>query len=540
MNESIEQPATKRKRLSYACNHCREKKTRCDEDQPCRNCRLAGVECVTTDKRRDGIRVEHRRRQELDGRSPSGPIERARAPQPAAVVSPMPQGRTPRTPESHVSTVAPASTQDRPRIWSQCWGPEGWKTGRLPMMPRFVGSSMLELMTAWLDMAFYRLRGTQTHVVSPLLNRSFAAAILEQAPELPDQSLIRVYTDSYWNTLHRIFPFLDRTTAEPVYNTYSNTALDAPSRALKYLIVTAGLLTMPPSDDSRALVSSYISYCNSLLGHIVARRDLQSVQVILLFSIVLRSCDKIAWAWDVLTMGVSLAQSIGINQGIQSPNEPSASASPGFQTWWCMYVFERVLALECGRPSTIWDRQLSGTLASTPQMDPENGTDLQLRNALISLANMLHEMQERSARAWRREEWMPQSVEQAIEDKLQTGGELHMLLSDWQDSLPAAYRYMFQLFLFFLTGSNNFDRPGSTSNLAFSSEPQGAFLSYYYNLGFVGYVCLWGMLLINKQGDSSQQINPIGPKRRTPRDGQQICYWQTLAPPSIIRASNRH
>lgn len=37
---------------------------------------------------------------------------------------------------------------------------------------------------------------------------------------------------------------------------------------------------------------------------------------------------------------------------------------------------------------------------------------------------------------------MPQSVEQAIEDKLRTGGELQILLSEWQDSLPPAFRYV--------------------------------------------------------------------------------------------------
>ncbi|KAJ5728077.1 hypothetical protein N7493_004407 [Penicillium malachiteum] len=468
---TLDQPPPKRKRLSYACNYCREKKTRCDEEQPCRNCHLADVECVTTDKRRDGQRVENRRRQESHGRSQSATLLRAQLPPSGGAVSSA-QSQTPRTPESHASSVVP-TTRERPRIWSQCWGPEGWKTGRLPMMPRFVGSSVLELMTAWLDMAFYRIRGAQARAVSPLLNQSFASVILDQPPELPDEALMQVCVENYWITLHQIFPFLDRQTVEPICNAgmernvYSNHSSDAPSRALKYLIVTTGMLTIPPSEVSRTLISSCISYCNSLLGHIVTNRSLQSVQVILLFSIVLRSCDKIAWAWDILTMGVSLAQSIGINQGSQSLSDPLTEPTPEFQTWWCIYVFERVLALECGRPSTIWDRQLSETIVLLPQTNPGSGTDPQFRNVLISLANMLHEMQERSVRAWRREEWIPQSVEQSIEDKLQTGGELHVLLSEWQDSLPAEYR------------------PGSASNLAFDSRSQSAFLSYYYNLGLL-------------------------------------------------------
>ncbi|KAJ6021568.1 hypothetical protein N7540_007072 [Penicillium herquei] len=485
---TLDQPPPKRKRLSYACNYCREKKTRCDEEQPCHNCRLADVECVTTDKRRDGIRVENRRRQESHGRSQPGTLLRAQLQLSGVALSPT-QSQTPRTPDSHASSVVP-TTREIPRIWSQCWGPEGWKTGRLPMMPRFVGSSVLELMTAWLDMAFYRIRGAQARAVSPLLNQSFASVILDQPPELPDEPLMQVCVENYWITLHQIFPFLDRSIVEPICNAdmetnaYSNHSSNAPSRALKYLIVTTGMLTIPPSEVSRTLISSYISYCNSLLGHIVTNRSLQSVQVILLFSIVLRSCDKIAWAWDILTMGVSLAQSIGINQGSPSLPEPSTEPTPEFQTWWCIYVFERVLALECGRPSTIWDRQLSETFVSPLQSNPDSGTTPQFRNVLISLANMLHEMQERSVRAWRREEWIPQSVEQSIEDKLQTGGELHVLLSEWQDSLPAAYRSESQI-PYSVPADRISYRPGSTSNLAFDSRSQCAFLSYYYNLGLL-------------------------------------------------------
>ncbi|KAJ5826200.1 hypothetical protein N7474_003338 [Penicillium riverlandense] len=476
MDEPASTSSAKRKRLSYACNYCREKKTRCDEEQPCRNCRVAGVECITTDKRRHGAPVEHRRRHDLPSAPQFGALAQSQSWNHVTTRSAPQRGqRTLRTPESHSSSIPPPSGQDRPRLWSQCWGPEGWKTGRLPMMPRFVGSSTLEFMTEWLDMAFYRLKGPKTHALAPVANRNFATFISAQAPELPTSETRQACLDNYWNTLHQIFPFLDRDTLEPICNADPHNpqdismhhVSDAPIQALRYLIVTSGLLTMPASEASRVMISSYISYCNSLLGHIVASCRLESVQAILLFVIVLRNCDKIAWAWDILTMGVSMAQSIGINQTKSSQSSATGCEGPEYRTWWCMYVFEKFLALETSRPSTIWDRQLSETMASSVQVDSEGGPEHQFRNVLISLANMLHEMQERSARAWRREESLLQSVEQAIEDKLQTGGELILLLASWQDSLPAAYR------------------PGSTPTLQFSNGPQFAFLSFYYNLGVI-------------------------------------------------------
>ncbi|KAJ5137124.1 hypothetical protein N7448_005678 [Penicillium atrosanguineum] len=480
MTDSPAQPAAKRKRLSYACNYCREKKTRCDEEQPCRNCRLAGVQCVTTDKRRDNAPVSHRRRPDLslgsDELRPRSvwPINPADAPrrwcaQFQAGTSPLSRA-TPRTPESTLSSITPAP-QDQLRLWSQCWGKDGWRTGRLPMMPRFVGSSTVELLGEWLNMALYRLKAAKTRIIPPSINGDFASLILEHPPDLPLPPERHRAIDTFWKTLHQLFPFLGQDAAEIISaeaSTAQNLLLrkssDAPSNGMTYLIITAGLLATPSSVETRALVSSYLSYCNSLLGYILATRSLKSVQFILLLSIVLRSCDKLAWAWDVLSMGVSIAQSIGINRSSASsasniPKQPTSES----ETWWCMYVFEKILAFELGRPSVIWDRVLSET--SSASLDVPIEYKNQFQCAAISLANMLHEMQERSARAWRREEWLPQSVDQAIEEKIQTGGELVTLLDDWKKSLPPGLR--------------------STANPNLASSPQAAFLSFYYNLGFI-------------------------------------------------------
>ncbi|KAJ6127607.1 hypothetical protein N7523_003219 [Penicillium sp. IBT 18751x] len=482
MTDSPVQSGIKRKRLSYACNHCREKKTRCDEEQTCRNCRLAGVQCVTTDKRRDNAPVSHRRRhnsaldpEELKSRSvwsiPSAEGSGHQSAQLQAGASPL--GRaTPRTPESSLSSIPPAP-QDQLRLWSQCWGKEGWRTGRLPMMPRFVGSSTVELLGEWLNMALYRLKIPKSHMIPPIINGDFASLILERSPDLPPPLERRRAIDTFRKTLYQLFPFVGQDEGYFIskedftaQNLLLRKASDAPSNGMTYLIITAGLLAIPPSEETRTFVSTYLSYCNSLLGYTLATRSLKSVQFVLLFSIVLRSCDKLAWAWDVLSMGVSLAQSIGINRSSASATGDQSNRSNSERdTWWCMYVFEKTLAFELGRPSVIWDRILSETSSA----GHDNSTDPkeQFQCAAISLANMLHEMQERSARAWRREEWLPQSVDQAIEEKIQTGGELVTLLDNWKRSLPLELRL------------------GYTANPNFASSPQAAFLSFYYNLGFI-------------------------------------------------------
>ncbi|KAJ5637877.1 hypothetical protein N7490_007756 [Penicillium lividum] len=429
MSELTEPQNTKRKRLSYACNYCRSKKTRCDEKQPCHACELAGVECITTDKRRDGAPVAQRRRI-------------------GAPLSTTTQ-ITPKSPDCHSLSVP--SAEDRPRLWSQCWSRERWRTGRLPMIPHLSGGSMLELSTEWLDLAFYRLGATKITSVSPIINNQFTTLLPRCAPDLPSPEKMLNLIHSYFETLHRLFPFLNRATVEGIYDRnlaqgqepVPIRADSTPSHhALLYLITAAGMMVMPASEESQKSISSYIEYCNSLLGHLVAARSSESVQAILLFAIILRSCDRLVWAWDVLAMGVSMAQSIEVNhtchKGFDAESLIAESQKTTDQTWWCMYVFEKILAFESGRPSMIWDRGLSG--AQTRLMEnPEMSGDSEFRRASIGLANILHEIQERSARAWRREEWLPQSVDEAIEEKLQTGGQLILLLEDWQNNLPNKY-----------------------------------------------------------------------------------------------------
>jgi hypothetical protein len=314
---------------------------------------------------------------------------------------------------------------------------------------------MLELTTEWLDLAFYRLRAPRISSVSPVANVQFAAFV-PSAPALPAPEKTRCLIDLYFETLHHLFPFLSRDTVDLIYDRDLSHSPDGlsmhqasllPHQALMYLIITTGFMVGAVSEESQMQISAYVGYCNSLLGHLVAARCLESVQAIFLFAIILRSCDRLAWAWDVLAMGVSMAQSIGLNQIMKShlhPNEHDhlEIEDPGYQMWWCLYAFEKILAFESGRPSMIWDRELSGTLAEPNQGDAPINADLQFRKVSISLANVLHEIQERSARAWRREEWLPQSIEEAVEEKLRTGGELTTLLDNWRSSLPHEYRYV--------------------------------------------------------------------------------------------------
>ncbi|KAL3457259.1 hypothetical protein BJX64DRAFT_296020, partial [Aspergillus heterothallicus] len=432
----MDEQSPKRKRLSYACNHCRQKKTRCDEQQPsCRNCRIAGVECITTDKRRSGIVVSHRRRARPASTTPSA--------SPAVVV----------TPESRPSPLPPTSHY-HPPVSAQSWDRSGWRSGRLPMMPQLVGGSMFEITTEWLDLAFFRLRipapyGSSSSAVAPV-------EISDGPPQLPSPEIMGRYRGVFLETFSSLFPFFTDMDLENIETLHPQ---GPPShQALSYLVAIIGCLADSQAHLLGTTIKAYTRQCNALLGHMVAERSLRSVQAILLFAIVIRSCDEISWAWDILSLGVSMAQSIRINQ----MKSAGMAYSPGYDTWLCMYVFEKVLAFECGRASAIWDRDLSQP-THVDEDEQLDGSDSGYQKTCIGLANTLREMQDRAAGTWRREEWLPQTVEEAVEEKICVGGELSVLLNTWWKDVPSEYKL------------------GSASPSDRARAQRSAFLSFYYN-----------------------------------------------------------
>jgi hypothetical protein len=245
------------------------------------------------------------------------------------------------------------------------------------------------------------------------------------------------YKEAFFDTLGIIFPFVSEDDLRDIENI--DVATKVPSQqALSYLVAAIGCMTDPESHLMGPAINTYLQQCNTLLGHIIAERNHASVQAVLLLAIVLRSCDEISWAWDILSLGVSMAQSIRVNQVPKIPDTESATRS---RTWWCMYVFEKVLAFECGRASTIWDRDLSqqALVGETGMM---GGSDLEYQKTCIGLANTLREMQDRAAGTWRREEWLPQTVEEAVEEKIRVGGELATILNGWWKEVPSEYGYV--------------------------------------------------------------------------------------------------
>lgn len=452
-------PLLKRKRLSYACNNCRAKKTRCDEQFPsCRNCQLAGVPCITVDKRQPNAPVQQRRK---DAPPPSTGTE---APRVTALTSPDLTGVSPSlsldAPEFVIEPALSRTPSPVPR-GSHEWSTTSWETRHLPVMPTRAGSSVVQLATRWLDLALSRLRIPRSYPVRlnliPCL--SSTSTLLEYAvssvePGLPPPDELHRLTELFFKIYHPVYPFLDRQmilslfsggSDIPQHHARTHTISKVSRLMLLYLITILGSMASPLVYYQR--LNTYIAYCHTLVGHLLLHPVLESVQAFLLFSITLRLRDQLSQAWDVLTLAVSVSQTLRLadrSARLHSIHESvSDSERESMRTWWALYVYEKFLAFDSGRKSNLDDPKLScvGRQASTEALDHGEIPKLQdYQQYMTSLANVLHEMQHRSWLTWRKESLETRSDAEARASKIRAAGEIDMLLWKWQGSLPPEYQ----------------------------------------------------------------------------------------------------
>ncbi|OOQ84566.1 hypothetical protein PEBR_30048 [Penicillium brasilianum] len=477
-------PLPKRKRLSYACNYCRAKKTRCDEQFPsCRNCQLAGVSCITVNKRRPNAPVQNRRK---DLPSLKRPLE-TEAPRVTAIASPETSCVSPSSLSGPELSIAPArlrSLSPGPgSIDGHQWSTPSWDTRHLPVMPTRAGSSMVHNSTQWLDLALSRLGIPLSSFVrmdlrpclsSPSTLVGYPIPCVE--PSLPPFEELQKLTELFFKVHHPVYPFLDHhyilalldvASDEVRSDNRARTCGKVPRLMLLYLITILGYMANPQA--SHRSLSTYLAYCHTLIGHLLLEPALESVQALLLFSITLRLRDQLSQAWDVLTLAISMSHTLRLGDLSVYPQSVHQIVPDGdkdiSRTWWALYVFEKFLAFDSGRKSYIEDPKLGSLGRQDSQKLPEQAENPKVQSyeyCMTHLANVLREMQHQSWHTWRKESLEATTEEEARASKIRAAGEIDTLLCKWRRDLPPEHQI------------------GTSSAADVQLAPQWSFLSFYY------------------------------------------------------------
>lgn len=485
-------PAAKRRRINFACNYCRNRKTRCDEQKPsCMACITAGVECVTTDRRRPGVEVLRRETRRRPSRASTSSLP---TPTPSTRLHSSPisrqdvvvlgdhdddtvraeTGSSPgggfshegdlRNPPRQTATHLSGSASIRGTWPEDDAHPDGSERtkfqGKLPVFIPCRGSNSVEIIGDWLDLACRRL-GLQhrcdlppTPRKEPLLRRAMAIPSSEPC-QFPPADMARTLTTRFFDGIHVLFPLVSRDQSEEDVEM----ALELGPRAFAeargiaslaqiYSIWAIGSAVEPRLDrvfDPR----EYLDYCKTLLGSLLVVNSVENVRAIVLLAICLNTHDDYAGARNTFSIGVSMATTLGLHQlypgrrrGIQVTPDTTVDDERR-KLWLAIYAYEKLLSFELSRPSLVRDEDcfpldVQDLATNTNSEDP---ADKKAFIVIVDLARVLGEIGRKSVAVSRKEERVSGHALQAIiSEKVQTVAESTLLLTHWVETVPEEFR----------------------------------------------------------------------------------------------------
>ncbi|KDN63936.1 putative fungal specific transcription factor domain-containing protein [Colletotrichum sublineola] len=460
--------------------------TRCDEQKPsCRACIAAGIECVTTDRRRPGVEVQRRETKRPMSRasssslthslaadtSPRSPLRGTEAIDAPARSSPV--GETRRDDDDRRSVAGgvppppPTTTREPVAVIHEAEAnssqapplPPAKYQGKLPVVRASRGSNSVEILSDWLDLAARRLgiqqrRGLPSSADKLPSNRIRALLSSEPLP-FPPKDAAHQLASSFLDGVNLVYPLVHRDRFRQDLNAAleHGPATFAEARGVAalstiYLVLAVGfasdcLSELPP--DAR----DYLPYCKTLLGHLVVNNNVGNVRAIILLALCLHCYDECAAAWNTLGVGVFMAVSLGLHkprtcQGAR-PDRPNrrddfVDEEEGRRFWLAIYAFEKLLAFEMGRLSAIDDQECYPPRVDMPA---GNGTSSKEKafSVTVDLARILGEIGRKAVLISRKEDGLRDGAMQAvITEKVQTTGEAQLLLTRWGESVPDELR----------------------------------------------------------------------------------------------------
>ncbi|KAL0941671.1 fungal specific transcription factor domain-containing protein [Colletotrichum truncatum] len=507
-------PITKRRRINFACNYCRNRKTRCDEQKPsCRACIAAGIDCVTTDRRRPGIEVQRRETKRRTSRASTSSLPSS-TPGAAAGAYASPQSTreteicgssvdtatqclksSPSAADrTHDDTVkqstVPRSSTSAPTV-AQEEEPSshgnGKFQGKLPVVRPSRGSTSVEILGDWLDLAARRLnlqhrRGLPPRVNNPSANHRIRALLSSEICPFPPAGPARLLAARFFDGLNVLFPLLNHDRFQRDLDLALDlTPIDfAEARGVAvlvqmYMVWSIGFAA-GPLFQTTVEPKKYLDYCKTLLGYLITINDVDHVRATVLLAACMICYDDCAGAWNTLSIGVSMATALRL----QKPRtcvrkcqnrKPDALNDEERRIFWLgIYAFEKLLAFEMGRLSTIDDDDCYPPYVQESAALTESGASSKEKAfaVTVDLARILSEIGRKSVIVSRKEDGVTGSALQAvITEKVETTGEAQLLLTRWGESVPDELR--------------------PTSDILIGSRicPYASFISVHYNSALV-------------------------------------------------------
>ena len=266
--------------------------------------------------------------------------------------------------------------------------------------------------------------------------------MISSLPLLPPRDKVEGYTKAFFERVWPIVPVVDQASLQAEIDNvldlqskyveafYAHlTPINITNLSIIYTVVCIGI-----DETSGRLTetsTAYLTAAYGLYGHLVALPYATSVQALTLLAVALRGQSKDGQAWQVLGQAIRIAHSIGLHKPAQHQDGPLAPESSPVNSplnsriWLSCCALERLMQLECGRPSQLSDKDMEEPpVGLVPPTGPNYFT------AWISLARIMGQISDR---------FYSRRPTSSL-DLFETVQYLDGMLLDWEKSLPDGVR----------------------------------------------------------------------------------------------------
>ena len=256
---------------------------------------------------------------------------------------------------------------------------------------------------------------------------------------LPGRDTADKYCDIYFSTIHIAYPFVSRKTFQQNCDTFwQPEPLDDLSSSWLSLLLTifavgACYETLSDAEGIRITTPTHqmcFEHALALSSQNQSERSSERVTCLLAQCFYLLATSQTDRCWITLGTAIRLAQAIGLHADYSphTPDDDVEKQETRRRLWYSLYVLDRLLSLQLGRPPAIYDGHYKTTLPESSAEDGSNEYFLVMIQFSAIIGRVLDHL------------YNPGNV-QSPEDALSAMTLLNQELLQWKSDLPRKLRF---------------------------------------------------------------------------------------------------
>ena len=473
---AIEQKSRKRPRAARACESCRAKKYKCDEDYPCAQCRrlksncfYPGAELARRELRASSYVVDLERKvQELSAKVEAGPIPLNTSPPAinlgAASLPSVPRRRSVIQDNGHLTIegmLLQEQSSETPRqdvvrqdnVAGQESSAEIADVNQHTRNVEFHGNTSSMAFLALLQKqnqaqagkALLKEKDTEGHtsLVSTMHNVGFSpesnAPSPAPEPTSPDETYYfrqaGRFIHGYFDNLHFIHPILHKGNFLARCEDLWFGRADRQTRgfiALYYSILSLGALVRVWDESTIDGMNRHqwsrklFTHARTALGGIRSRTDLETIQCLIFMAKVCQNELNPNLAYMYLGMAVRASLSAGYHRETSPTESQGTRAEIDYEiskTWWGLYSLEVEMSFSLGRPDSVGMEEYHNR--TMPLVDD---SEIAIIPCMIPFARITRQVS------------VATLSKNSLRDKIATADEIENEMNKWHSTLPETIR----------------------------------------------------------------------------------------------------